>query len=209
MRRRARNGFTVIEVVISSAVLAVLVGLALSMMGTMSEHVAEATVQSDLRARTHDASVLLQRELRSIARAHLVLDTPDPTSGQFTRLRYRSVVGFDTSTGAAIVDPPVANAAHEVRFVLDAGETSDGDDDDGDGLIDEGTLVLYRSGVRLADVASSVCASSLKFEVSPGGGATAGAGDTHVVLELTLQQRGRQQNVTETYTESVQVGLRN
>lgn len=208
-RSTRRGGFTIFEVVISSSVLAVLVTLALGIMGSMSEHVADATVHSDLRARTHDASVLLQRELRSIARAHLVLDTPDPSSAFFTRLRYRNVIGFDTSTGKAIVDPPVGTAAHELRFLLDGGETSDGDDDDGDGLVDEGTVVLYRAGVRMADVATSVRASSFKLALSPANGASAGAGDTHLTVELTLQQRGRQQNITETYTEAVQVGLRN
>jgi type II secretory pathway pseudopilin PulG len=203
-----RRGITLLEVVIASGVLATIMALALGVMSSMTEHVADASVTSDLASRGRNAAVLVQRELRVATRSSLVTDAPDAQSGLFTRVHFRQVVGFDT-TAKSVVVAPATGTAHDIRFVLDAGETSDGADQDGDGLVDEGRLVLYHAGAPVADVARDVRASSLVFRIEPSAGATPTAGDTHLYVSFELQQKGRKAGVIETHVEAFQVGLRN
>jgi prepilin-type N-terminal cleavage/methylation domain-containing protein len=203
------RGFTVVEVVIAASVLVIVVVVALGTLGTMSEHVAKSTVQLDLRARAHDAAMLMQRELRAVSRTSLALDDADPVSGKFRRVRYRSVAGFDTADKKVLLDP-AAGDPHDVRFELEATETSNGVDDDGDGLIDEGRLVLYRGGAEVAELTRSVRASSLELSLQPGNGASYSNGDTHLYVSFTLQQRSRTAGEPpEEHTEMFHVGIRN
>lgn len=208
-RRVGSQAFTLVEVVIAASVLMIIVVVALGTMGTMTEHVAVSTVQLDLRSRAHDAAVLMQRELRAISRTTIALDGVDPVSGKFTRVRFRSVAGFDTAEKKVVLDP-AAGDPHDVRFELEPTETSNEKDDDGDGLIDEGRLVLFRGGAEVAELTRFVRGSSLELSLRPGNGAACSNGDTHLLVSFTLQQRSRKANEPpEEHTEMFHVGLRN
>jgi hypothetical protein len=166
--------------------------------------VAIGTVQGDLRARAHDAGTLLARELRAAARSSLVLAEPNPENGaQLQRLRFRRVVGFDAANHEALLDP-----LHELAFELEPGESIDGIDEDGDGLVDEGRLVLSRDGVRLAELAVGVRGRDFGFSLESGAAAPLPA-DACLIIHYTLQQRGRRAGELALRTEELRVGLRN
>lgn len=202
------SGFTLLEVIISAAVLVAVVGLSLGVMGTTSAHVAESTISSDLRRRGQNAARILQRELRSVASETVQFSNPDPNvvDGYWT-MSYSQVVSFDpTATPPRILDPLPAATPHRLRFLLDSGETADGDDDDGDGLIDEGRVVLERGGTVIAELASGV--RDFRFSV-PSGASSVMVGDTHLRLQFIVQQRGRSVGIVESYSVFFDVGLRN
>lgn len=203
-----RRGFTVVEVVIAASVLAIVVALSLGLLGSMSEQVADSTVISDLRARGRNASVLLKRELRSIAGETVSLSDPDPDdTDSFRAISYRQVIRFEPgATPPEVLDPLPPASPHRIVFELEGGESANGVDDDGDGLIDEGRVFLERGGARIAEVARDV----RSFKVSlPSGASSVFVGDTHLEVQFTLQQRGRRAGVVETYAEGFNVGLRN
>lgn len=198
---------TLVEVVISASVLAIIVSLCLGLMGTTSEHVADTTIQSDLRARGRNAALTIQRELRCVVVTTLATSRPHPSAGLDTRIRYQQVVGFDTTSGDRITDP-TGTSTHEISF--EAQEAENELDDDGDGLIDEGRLRLYRNGVAVAEIANGVDGHTVQFQLrDASGGAATAATAAYIHVQFTLQQRGRRAGVTETWTESFDVGLRN
>lgn len=211
-----RAGFTIIEAVIAAALLATIIGLSLGFMATTTDHVAMGTIRLDLQARAQDAGKLIERELRTASRNNLVLSNAYPVgAGAYTWVSYRSVVGFDTSSEAALLDPTFASGNfHSIRFVLGGGETANAADDDGDGLIDEGSLVLYRSGVALATIAENVDGSTVEFLLCAGASQqpsqpTPIGSTTHLLIRYQLQQRGRRAGALDTHLYETSVGLRN
>jgi len=116
--KQLRRGFSLVELVVAVCLLTMLRS------GAASSAV-------ELRASAALAAVV--RELEGAARNSL---TPDPVAGLGTsELRYAQVIEFD---GEQVVlgNPRV------LRFELEEGETADGTDEDGDGLVDEGQIVL-------------------------------------------------------------------
>jgi len=73
----------------------------------------------------------------------------------------RPGVRFRVSSGDDVDDPTVAQGTRELEFVMDDGERSNGIDDDGDGLIDEGVLWL-----RQGDLPSVLMANVEMFSVA-------------------------------------------
>jgi hypothetical protein len=209
-----RAGFTVVEVVIAAALLATLIALAMGVMGTTAEHVADNTVQNDLRAQGAATSILLQRELRSVSRSDLELHGIDPSTGLYTEARFRVVTDFNETTGQPDKEP-ASPLYHSIVFEYEPTETSNGVDDDGDGLIDEGSLVLYRSGTKMAELAARVRGTSVAFKFATPAPPltpipwTPVAGDTTLEMTFMLQQRGRQPGVLDTHQVEFLIGLRN
>ncbi|HMQ22242.1 MAG TPA: hypothetical protein PKE00_07125 [Planctomycetota bacterium] len=58
----------------------------------------------------------------------------------------RKNLRFTSAAGTMSMNAVEATETREYDFVLDPGEVENGSDDDGDGLVDEGTLVLRRAG---------------------------------------------------------------
>lgn len=205
----SRRGFTLLEAVVAGALLATLAALALGTMGSASEQVALSTLQADLQARAHDAAALLRRELRVAARGSLALAGANPENGaQFQRLSYRQVVGFDAAAHAPLLSPLPPAPPHELRFEPEPGETVDGADEDGDGLVDEGRLTLARDGVDQVDLAAGVRGADLGFSFESGA-TTPQAADACLIIHYTLQQRGRRAGEVALRTQELRIGLRN
>ena len=63
------------------------------------------------------------------------------------QLAARSDMELYSMTGERDLALSVPSRRCQLQFVLEAGEAKDGDDDDGDGMIDEGELQLVRDGI--------------------------------------------------------------
>lgn len=221
-RARGRRGFSLLEAVIAGTILAGAIGLALGVLGSMSEHVADATVSSDVRARANDAKKFLRSVLRGVvavpgvsppapfAGPSPVRSTPHPTTNLFTRLQYVTATGFNPTLNSITISGEAT-----LSFVVEGGETLNGADDDGDGLVDEGTLRWTRVGLPARDVATGVDGSTLAVRFLPATGApnegtaTPLPTDVELLISFTVQGRGRQRGVVERVTETVRVGFRN
>lgn len=225
LRRRSsrpgsRGGFSLIEVVIAALILVSAVMVAMGVLGSMSEHVAESTAALDARTQAHQAKVFLRGAMRGL----VVVPTPSPplftapspfrsalhpTTNQFTGLQYVTATGYDTSTNRITISPTCT-----LSFVLDAGETLNGVDDDGDGFVDEGTLRWSRGGVSRV-VALGVDGSSIAVRYLPAFGAPSETTasplqtDVELMLTFTVQARGRRPGVVERASETIRVGFRN
>jgi hypothetical protein len=133
--RHGRSGFTVIELAVSVGILGLMIGL-LSMVSRRSLSIFRVgSKQGEVEAKARRA---LERIAEALEPSSTVTILPDPGgafgSNQFT---FQQVVG---SAGAAAVwSNPL-----QLRLEYEPGETDDGTDEDGDGLIDEGRVVMTR-----------------------------------------------------------------
>jgi prepilin-type N-terminal cleavage/methylation domain-containing protein len=135
--RSARRGFTFIEIAISLAVLAMLMG-AVGMVQMRGQKATSAIrTQSDLERRANRALLMATRELTGLG-VHTL--APDPTTSlgtdTITFQRPESV----TAAGVVIWQPSTMLA-----LLMDEGEADNGVDDDGDGLVDERRLSITRN----------------------------------------------------------------
>jgi hypothetical protein len=69
---------------------------------------------------------------------------------RYSTLRFRALVGLPTGSSDALGPP------RTVAFVMDSGETADGTDEDGDGLVDEGEIHLVESSGSAVALAAAV-----------------------------------------------------
>jgi prepilin-type N-terminal cleavage/methylation domain-containing protein len=132
---RSRAGFTLVELVIAAAVLLLLLSSAvMAARGGMGAFRAtQDTSQAETRVRRGlDRAVL---ELLSAGASELL---PDPTSAFGTdSLQFRRATGL---AGTAVV----WGETQQLAFAYAPGEADDGLDNDGNGLVDDGLLVLTR-----------------------------------------------------------------
>lgn len=132
---RRTSGFSLIELVIT----ATLVGLVLSSAGLLTLRSYEAyrstSASAGLETRSRRALTRVANELVGTSLGVLV---PDPAGDFGTQSQsYAKPVAF---AGGAIVFGPT----QRLEWQMEPGELDDGADQDGDGLVDEGVLVLVR-----------------------------------------------------------------
>lgn len=212
---RTTRGFTLTEVMISGAILVTAMTVALQVLGTTSEHVADATIGADLRSRGHSAAMILRSALRGVNVQDGVTPVKQqlhPTlANQYLGLSYQRVTGFDPAAGLSTKSP-----TNVLSFNLESGETLNDVDDDGDGLVDEGTMFLKLGAAPSRVVAERVDGSTLTYrfwdslEAESGATSTTPlAGAVKLIVSFTLQQRGRQLGSVERYSEEINIGIRN
>jgi hypothetical protein len=127
-----------LEVLVSSAILLTVVGMALSLYGDSNKTVGDSMKITDVAMEANRLDAFLARELRS-ARITEVY-SPWGNLAHNTSVIYQQVTGLDFAAGGPELGP-----LREIRFVYDAGELGGvaNQDDDGDGLIDEGFIAIY------------------------------------------------------------------
>ena len=134
---RSRGGFTLIEMLISVAILAFILG-AMALVQTRSQATSKETMgktMSEMRARR-----ALDRVVAELTGVSHSLLFPDPTSNLGTStLTYQHPTGVD-AVGNVTFDVP-----SRLELQLAPGEVDNGIDDDNDGLVDERRLVLTRN----------------------------------------------------------------
>ncbi len=132
---RQCSGFTLVELMMSITLL-VIVFIAAGLVSIAgAEAYREATRQAEVDSESQRA---LARVIGEITGTGLEELWPDPGGGSGS-----SMINYYTSTD--IVDGGlVLGPLSRIEFTYEEGETDNGEDDDGDGLIDEGMLVLSR-----------------------------------------------------------------
>jgi len=135
--RRSRGGFTLIEMLISVAILAFVLG-AMALVQIRSQATSKETMgktMSEMRARR-----ALDRVVAELTGVSHSLLFPDPTSNLGTStLTYQHPTGVDAA-GNVTFDVP-----SRLELQLAPNEIDNGLDDDSDGLVDERRLVLTRN----------------------------------------------------------------
>jgi hypothetical protein len=143
-RPSSRSGFTLIEVAISTLFFVLMMSV-LGVVTMTSESAYKAsTLATKLDGQGRRALVRVSDELTTISGT---LMNPDPTgAGGTDQIEFQQAVGV--ANGAV-----VWGALTRIGFEYDVGEVDDGQDNDGDGMVDEGVLVFTRDiGVNQARV---------------------------------------------------------
>jgi prepilin-type N-terminal cleavage/methylation domain-containing protein len=131
---RPRAGFTLVEILIAVAVLSLAL-LAISMISTTGMGVFRTTALNTgldseaLRAVDRISSELARADSNSLV-------PPMPNDGT-SELLFQEVVGVEDGE-------PTWGLVQEVLFEYEAGELDDGADNNHNGLVDEGVVVLHR-----------------------------------------------------------------
>lgn len=129
----SRAGHTLVELVIAVSAVLLLTGLVGTTVQRSNAVFRQAGTGDEADATVQRAVERIARELMNADRSTLTF-TPNMTTGA-DQVSYRRASGFG---GGSLV----LGALQRVRFELAPGETNDGIDNDGDGLIDEGRIVL-------------------------------------------------------------------
>jgi len=134
-----RKGFALIEVAVSLAIITVIVGSLVevnrSTMNTFAQTSAATLVHTQARR-------ALDRVAAELENGELATLQPNPViAGVSTdNIQFQTATGVDSATGAI-----VSSSTTKLAWVLEPGELNNGVDDNGNGLIDEGELVLIRN----------------------------------------------------------------
>ena len=189
-----RGGTTYLEVVIGLAMVAslVLAGLGVEQSALKGIRATERSAQVSERAARLAGRIDRELRLASLGTLRvpgpLGLQAPVNLTTYQDELRFKRVINF--GTGGIVTSPETT-----LRRTLDPGENSNGVDDDGDGLVDEGTLLLATAGGVSATIATGVTSFSIRLQgksltvtVSAGIGGPGGDARTEsVVRTVTLR----------------------
>lgn len=137
-----RAGFTLIELILTSVLLSIVMG-AVVLVGLTSQGVYDRSSLSDrVESRAVRALDRIVREMDMLGGDGML---PDPTGAFGSEvLNYRTPVGVVGSV-------PQWSVPMRIGLEHEAGDPNDGVDNDGDGLVDEGRVVLVRDfGATLA-----------------------------------------------------------
>ena len=130
------GGFTLVELAISSVVFGIILSASLGASLTAQNGFSAAMIRSRLDQRAQRALDLIVDEFGTAGRTGLTPTSALPLGSD--RLTYRRPTGL---TAGAVAWGSASSVAYEYT----ADEPNNGIDDDGDGLVDEGRVVLIRN----------------------------------------------------------------
>lgn len=130
-----RGGFTLLEVLISSILAIAVLGAAAVVSSTTASAYRNTSLRTDLGNRARRALDRVALELASSSETVVIPATETP--GWTDDMQFCQALGV---TGDVIDWSPLLQFAFEYEL----GEIDDGLDNDGDGLVDEGNLVMRR-----------------------------------------------------------------
>ena len=137
MRRSRRSGFTLLEVTLATALLAAVLGAALMVVQRGKSAMAEGHLHARAEARAHRA---LERVLAELRGAGVDALTPAINANGLTST---STLTFDPVLGVSGAAPVWGSPVRLARVAAPE-DPDDGRDNDGDGVVDEGALMLTR-----------------------------------------------------------------
>lgn len=213
-RRGTRNGFTLLESMLALTLLCVVSGSVIMVSRDGSTAFDTANRSSQLESRVRRAMDRIAFELVT-AIGDSIDPAPEGPNGT-PDFVFTTPVDF---VGGAVVPSDLMRLA----WVMEQGEVDDGLDNDGDGLVDEGQVILVRDfGIAGQEITTTLCrgvAETLEGEVpgnfvdENGNGIADEAGfcvqleDNVLVVRLSLQDWGEDGVITRTLETGV--GLRN
>ncbi|MGE0711750.1 MAG: hypothetical protein AB7N76_30620 [Planctomycetota bacterium] len=203
MRRQRQGrarGFTLLEAVVAASLLFVALGMAMTLFLNVDREVAGAVSSSDLDMRMNRTMGFLRTELGNLRGANEASNQPVQLTdtglspGNYTRLQFRPVIGYTPSTQQLQYD-----STRTLEILLDPAEVNNDQDDNGNGLIDEGILVYTVNGVATTiatgiainaeDYGAGAVGQDFGFSFLPGNGPTFTNGDRALNLSLTFLTR--------------------
>lgn len=161
VERHRERGFTLIEVsIVMTVLIPLLVGIALT----------TSRVNSAIEANSRRADVMTycrrmaQRMAKLVRPAQMTTITVQAVQVDVTMLRaaavgdwipptdlvWRPGIQFQSASGLLSMNAALSTSPRRIVFALEPGELDNNTDDDGDGLIDEGTITLLQNNVTLA-----------------------------------------------------------
>jgi prepilin-type N-terminal cleavage/methylation domain-containing protein len=144
---RRERGFTALEVAISVAILASFLGALFGVIGGAQDLENRAVIEADLAIRGRIALERIARELRAASLATVSAAAPPLGASALT---YQCATGW--SGGAAVLGPQA-----KIEWRLAPGEVDDGVDNNGNGLVDEGQVIVTEGYGTAQAVASVLC----------------------------------------------------
>lgn len=197
-RSSARSGFTLYEVAITVGLL----GLVFAATGMVSRSTSDLANWTGEKSRTESrARRTLDRVVEELAMAGGDTLDPDPAQPDWTE-----ELAFQCATGVAGA-LPLWGPLTELLWEREPAELDDGQDNDGDGLIDEGRVTLVRNSGAANERRVVLCSGVAEFAQ----GETAALGDENGNgLEdergFSLQRDGELLTVFLTLQEQVESG---
>ncbi|HET6202177.1 MAG TPA: hypothetical protein VFI25_05175 [Planctomycetota bacterium] len=156
------RGTTLVEVL---AALTTFVSLALVILGverSALRGIRESDRAGEVVERTNRLADRIDREVRTAGVSTLRVQgglglAPPVESTDYSEMQFQRATGF-TTAGV------VYGGAISLQFNLEPGETANGTDDDGDGLVDEGTITLQEPATAAAVIARGVTEFAMRLE---------------------------------------------
>jgi prepilin-type N-terminal cleavage/methylation domain-containing protein len=185
------RGMTLIEVILAAAVLAVLVLTVYALLHGVTH--TELTGRALSTIEQNGMRVLEQvvEELRGSTLSSVAVSN----SNEVYTLRFKKAIGLDTQGGYLESD------TIEYTGALEAGETDDGKDNDGDGLVDEYVLVRrVKNSSGAVTETRTVCRQLRKSQLQDGTpfkGFHASRASSAVTIRLTLQAADSKNRILE------------
>jgi len=154
-QRHRAGGFTLLELVISLGLTSVMVGAAvmIQVAGTNALQSSNQQLEAEGKARRG-----LDRVAQELERA-IIMDVWT----NFTPLAPDSPELSYLNVGGLVDGVMVPGHATRIRLEPDPRDPNNGVDDDGDGLIDEGVVVLYRNLLEADEIRVVICSDVTEF----------------------------------------------
>ncbi|MCB9883374.1 MAG: hypothetical protein H6832_13280 [Planctomycetes bacterium] len=148
----------------------VCVPLLLGVISTTTK-VADTVTVNDLSSENEQSlGVIVERLVKELRAGHRASFSTKAIADDVTAMRASAIgewipaveltprknLRFTSAEGKISMNAAFATDTREYDFFLDAGESDNGMDDDGDGMIDEGTLILRRAGGPAMTIARGV-----------------------------------------------------
>jgi len=139
--REGQSGFTLLEVIVSLTLIAMVFGcVLLTTRGGLGAFRASSAA-ADLNARSARTMNRIVREFLAVGKGSLSPDLSSPVGAAplwSSSMDYQAAFAWDQDT-------IVWGALRRLAFEMAAGELENGEDDNGNGLIDEGSIVLIEN----------------------------------------------------------------
>jgi len=160
-RSDAASGFTLTEVMVGTVILAVMMAAVWNTTTTATRATEENTVSAESLTQCRR---YLERVTRLVTPAKMsTLEMPASaadvaaglavTVGEWIEApgdaEWRTGIQFLAASGTASMNAMLNTSLRSVSFTLEAAETDNDLDDDGDGLVDEGTVSLLHDGTTI------------------------------------------------------------
>jgi type II secretory pathway pseudopilin PulG len=156
-QRETRNGFTLVEAVLGVAIMAIVsvAGVIAANRGVGAYETARMTTSVEQKVQR-----ALQRAARELMPSSLGVVTPPNLDDQFgsSDITFAQAIGYDQATETILWGPVT-----RLRFEYERGEIDDGIDNNGNGIADEGILVMIRDDGGPNETRSVLCSNVREF----------------------------------------------